>query len=402
MSCLAPWRHHWASADLSTLRRFYPELLAEHQLPLPTCMQGNPTVVPPVLVPMVHMLLAMTDVVLLPMVLLVWIYAAKATTRTPEAPQLRLVRPRLTSKRQVPEQAIAGVRALLCAWMEAVLATFAHRARALQYLSLLHYALLGCVYVVLSTSGYCWVALCLLKPMLSTAPLVCVGLFALYTLPMPVVAMKLISKAKSFCTRAPMEMSEIRAYHATAAENEESIRHNGFRVSTQGMLGRGVYISRDLNKVWGYGGQNGVIFELRVRVGKICTIDRQLHPKQNTWSDEADMAYVPYRCGMVASGLEEACVAKVAQIKVVRTWPKRGLAILLVYDLLRSLLDQLAWLYCFPCILPGYWVPTIAPQAKSLEPPDLEDLSNSKGDQYWRQEWLHATVPPALAHSLAR
>ena len=31
--------------------------------------------------------------------------------------------------------------------------------------------------------------------------LVCVGLFALYTLPMPVVAMKLISKAKSFCTR---------------------------------------------------------------------------------------------------------------------------------------------------------------------------------------------------------
>eukprot|EP00913_Durusdinium_trenchii_P021403 g20115.t1 len=310
------------------------------------------------------------------------------------------------------------VRALLCAWMEAVLATSAHRARALQYLSLLHYALLGCVYVVLSTSGYCWVALCLLKPMLSTAPLVCVGLFALYTLPMPVVAMKLISKAKSFCTRAPMEMSEIRAYHATAAENEESIRHNGFRVSTQGMLGRGVYIS-----LWGYGGQNGVIFELRVRVGKICTIDRQLHPKQSLGvggapslekdpepiRGRADMAYVPYRCGMVASGLEEACVAKVAQIKVVRTWPKRGDLSSWDRELRRSSVnvraghqDQLAWLYCFPCILPGYWVPTIAPQAKSLEPPDLEDLSNSKGDQYWRQEWLHATVPPALAHSLAR
>lgn len=44
---------------------------------------------------------------------------------------------------------------------------------------------------------------------------------------------------------------------------------------------------------------------------------------RNSWQQEAEMAYVPYRCGMVPSGLEEACVPA-ANVQVIRTWRKRS------------------------------------------------------------------------------
>ena len=44
---------------------------------------------------------------------------------------------------------------------------------------------------------------------------------------------------------------------------------------------------------------------------------------RNSWQQDAEMAYVPYRCGMVPSGLEEACVPA-ANVQVVRTWRKRS------------------------------------------------------------------------------
>eukprot|EP00435_Cladocopium_sp_Y103_P048484 s319_g14.t1 len=217
-----------------------------------------------------------------------------------------------------------------------------------------------------------------------------------------VVNMKAVSKLRSYIMRAPTEMSEIRAYHATQWSNIQSIRENGLRVSTQGMLGRGVYISRDLNKVWGYGGPAGAICELRVSVGRLRIIDRQHHPKQNLWSNEADMAYVPYRCGMVPSGLEEACVADAKRIQLVRVWDKRLLFVLLIYDIFRTILDPLR---CFFSATGGptwRWL-CRAHEARNQRPKkrlwahDLEHgaISGYVLDKCWRHE-PHATVPPAL------
>ena len=100
---------------------------------------------------------------------------------------------------------------------------------------------------------------------------------------------KLVKKRAS-----PSSMTEIRAYHGTSLDNLESIRAEGFRPSNSGMLGRGVYVSRDINKVLGYGGYFGVILELRVTLGQVCIVDHQGHDNQYRWHDSYDTAWVPW------------------------------------------------------------------------------------------------------------
>lgn len=64
---------------------------------------------------------------------------------------------------------------------------------------------------------------------------------------------------------------------------------NGFRPSHDGMLGAGVYVSRQIEKAYAYGpqkyGSGGVVIELLVRVGRTKKIDRQGHPLQKSWHD---------------------------------------------------------------------------------------------------------------------
>jgi len=88
------------------------------------------------------------------------------------------------------------------------------------------------------------------------------------------------------------------------------------------MLGRGVYVTRDIRKARVYasfrgGRQDGVILVVRVRLGSIARIDSQCHRMQNTWQLEFDSAFVPARCGMVPSDREEACVADPSRIDVI-------------------------------------------------------------------------------------
>lgn len=71
------------------------------------------------------------------------------------------------------------------------------------------------------------------------------------------------------------------------------------------MLGQGVYMSRDIRKARAYG---EVVLEAEVDVGKVKKIDRQNHPEQKAWHDTHDTAWVPAKCGMVPSGLEENCI----------------------------------------------------------------------------------------------
>uniref|UniRef100_A0A3Q2DUG8 Grass carp reovirus (GCRV)-induced gene 2p n=1 Tax=Cyprinodon variegatus TaxID=28743 RepID=A0A3Q2DUG8_CYPVA len=113
-------------------------------------------------------------------------------------------------------------------------------------------------------------------------------------------------------------------FHGTSITSARAIITGGFQQSSSGMLGKGVYVSRDVKKAANYPlGSNPndrVIFELRVRVGRVKRIDKDNHPLQFTWSSQGyNTAWVPPNCGMksVPSGLEEDCVFDPKRVKVV-------------------------------------------------------------------------------------
>uniref|UniRef100_A0A3Q3EPN1 Poly [ADP-ribose] polymerase n=1 Tax=Labrus bergylta TaxID=56723 RepID=A0A3Q3EPN1_9LABR len=114
-------------------------------------------------------------------------------------------------------------------------------------------------------------------------------------------------------------------YHGTTSEAARSIMAKGFQQSSGGMLGPGVYLSRDLNKASRYPidhpEHDRVVIKVVVNVGRVIAINRQGHPRQKTWHDSRygevfDTAWVPPNCGMVPSGLEEDCVWDPSRIKI--------------------------------------------------------------------------------------
>uniref|UniRef100_S4RLZ3 PARP catalytic domain-containing protein n=1 Tax=Petromyzon marinus TaxID=7757 RepID=S4RLZ3_PETMA len=111
-------------------------------------------------------------------------------------------------------------------------------------------------------------------------------------------------------------------YHGTNVASAKAICSEGFRQSAGGMLGRGVYVSRNIDKARRYPLDTEdhlkVILKLEVDVGKVKKIDSQNHPLRLTWHDEGyDTAWVPAGCGMVTSQLEEDCVWDPERVKVV-------------------------------------------------------------------------------------
>ncbi|KAK7163432.1 hypothetical protein R3I93_007477 [Phoxinus phoxinus] len=115
-------------------------------------------------------------------------------------------------------------------------------------------------------------------------------------------------------------------YHGTTMANAQKIRSEGFRPSSDGMLGYGVYLSRSQEKASRYPGNAGeeqlAILKLSVRVGKVKKIDCQGHPLQKTWHQHGyDTAWVPPNCGMVPSGLEEDCIYDPSRITVLQIIP---------------------------------------------------------------------------------
>merc|ERR1712098_524240 len=99
-----------------------------------------------------------------------------------------------------------------------------------------------------------------------------------------------------------MGSSESRTmFHGTRPEAAKSIQKEGFKPSTNGMLGPGVYVSQDINKARKHG---AVVLETEVRTGKVKKIDRQGHSMQKSWAKEGyDSAWVPPNCGMNPSGM---------------------------------------------------------------------------------------------------
>ncbi|KAL6114373.1 uncharacterized protein ACO6RY_05155 [Pungitius sinensis] len=113
-------------------------------------------------------------------------------------------------------------------------------------------------------------------------------------------------------------------FHGTSTASARLILANGFNQSSGGMLGKGVYVSRDKKKAAHYPLNSPiadrVVFEVRVRVGRVKRIDQDDHPMQYTWHTHGyDTAWVPPRCGLkaVRSGLEEDCVFDPKRVQVV-------------------------------------------------------------------------------------
>merc|ERR1719183_922407 len=102
-------------------------------------------------------------------------------------------------------------------------------------------------------------------------------------------------------------------FHGTSAEKALSIRKSGFRPSADGMLGYGVYVTRDINKAKAYG---STIIKAEVAVGRVKKIDYQGHPMQKSWHQHYDTAWVPAKCGMVPSGMTENCVYDPKRIRI--------------------------------------------------------------------------------------
>ena len=109
-------------------------------------------------------------------------------------------------------------------------------------------------------------------------------------------------------------------YHGTTRQNAEAIETARCQQSADGMLGPGVYLSRDLQKASCYPidlpESDRAVIKVVVDVGKVIRISRQNQPHQMTWHDHGyNTAWVPPNCGMV----EEVCVWDQNQIQIINT-----------------------------------------------------------------------------------
>ena len=101
-------------------------------------------------------------------------------------------------------------------------------------------------------------------------------------------------------------------FHATDRDNVESILDNGFRPSTSGMLGPGLYVSRDINKTKNYG---EVCFKLLVYIGMAKTVDAA--DKDGSWRMKGyDCAFLPPQNNLIPTKMEETCVKSVKHVKI--------------------------------------------------------------------------------------
>lgn len=125
-------------------------------------------------------------------------------------------------------------------------------------------------------------------------------------------------------SQKPQKQGVYTMYHGTSVASARLIIANGFQQSSGGMLGKGVYVSRDQKKAAHYPLNSQiadrVILRLRVRPGRVKRIDQDNHPMQFSWHTHGyDTAWVPPRCGLLAvpSGMEEDCVFDPKRVEVV-------------------------------------------------------------------------------------
>lgn len=104
-------------------------------------------------------------------------------------------------------------------------------------------------------------------------------------------------------------------FHGTTKESAAEIVRHGFQPSAGGLLGPGVYMTRDVLKTQAYA--RGAILECRVRVGK--TVNVAKNPALcRTWHAAGyDSAFLPDGNRVVQSGRSEDCIFDPKRIEVV-------------------------------------------------------------------------------------
>lgn len=125
-------------------------------------------------------------------------------------------------------------------------------------------------------------------------------------------------------SQKPQKKGIYTMYHGTNVASARLIVANGFQRSSGGMLGPGVYVSRDQRKAAAYprgcSDSDRVILKLSVRPGRVKRIDQNSVDLRLTWHSKGyDTAWVPPNCGLqlVPSGLEEDCVYDPQRVQVV-------------------------------------------------------------------------------------
>lgn len=113
-------------------------------------------------------------------------------------------------------------------------------------------------------------------------------------------------------------------YHGTSSRNAESIQAWGFRPSSEGQLGAGVYLSRDLQNARrypiGHPLSDKVVIQVRVNVGKVVFINALNQSLRKTWHDFGyDTAWVMPNSGFMSSALEQNCVWDPRRISILGT-----------------------------------------------------------------------------------
>lgn len=152
------------------------------------------------------------------------------------------------------------------------------------------------------------------------------------------VAKKRMEKEVSFCgwkamkdrskslaeNQEPKSGRSYTMFHGTLLKTAKTIINSGFVPSKDGLLGAGVYVSRNIDKAKCYpphtDKNDKVVFKLKVRVGKVKKIDCDNHPLQKSWhSNGYDCAWVPPNSNIstIKSGREEDCVWDPKRIQLI-------------------------------------------------------------------------------------
>nr|XP_033811231.1 uncharacterized protein LOC117365226 [Geotrypetes seraphini] len=141
-------------------------------------------------------------------------------------------------------------------------------------------------------------------------------------------------------------------YHGTSEQGATSIIQRGFKPSADGMLGRGVYVTRDIRNVrhypMGLAAANRIMLKVKVRVGKVKKIDSVNHPLRKTWHNHGyDTAWVPPNSPQWISPLTENCVWDPCRIKVIAVVEGPAAAV----GRLKSLLHSMKANHCEPWLM---------------------------------------------------
>ena len=110
-----------------------------------------------------------------------------------------------------------------------------------------------------------------------------------------------------------------KVYHGTSKAAADAILDSGFKPSTGGLLGAGVYVTTDRSKAVAFAkehGNDGRVIVGRAELGSTATVDardaRRGKYSETAWQSSHDTAYVPRGEGVARP---EHCVQDPARVK---------------------------------------------------------------------------------------